>query len=164
MKKYIYPGTFCPPTIGHLRILQRACSNFPSVTVVCSINPNKPKPSSYSDRIKLWKTYSNLPLNCNFVSLQDFIYDYEKINPKWDLTIIRGLRNIDELQFEQEVMLNAIKRHNVQEFHYILSELKYRDVSSSKVRELIKLSQFDEAIKLTNPDIVKHLIVHQIGE
>ena len=38
---YVYPGTFCPPTYGHLRIVQRSADLFDRVLILCSVNSAK---------------------------------------------------------------------------------------------------------------------------
>ena len=40
---FVYPGTFCPPTYGHLAIVRKAAKLFPRdvLNIVCSFNPGK---------------------------------------------------------------------------------------------------------------------------
>ena len=40
----IYPGSFDPPTFGHLDVIARAASVFATVTVAVVVNPQKRKP------------------------------------------------------------------------------------------------------------------------
>ena len=37
----VFPGTFDPPTYGHLNIIERTCRLFDSIDVAISINPDK---------------------------------------------------------------------------------------------------------------------------
>ena len=41
MIKAVFPGSFDPPTNGHLDIIQRASKLFDDVDVLISVNPNK---------------------------------------------------------------------------------------------------------------------------
>ena len=43
MKAAIYPGTFDPPTLGHLNIIQRAASEFDKLVIGIGENPGSPK-------------------------------------------------------------------------------------------------------------------------
>ncbi|HEY0798835.1 MAG TPA: adenylyltransferase/cytidyltransferase family protein, partial [Candidatus Baltobacteraceae bacterium] len=40
----IYPGSFDPPTNGHLDVITRAAAIFPKITVAVVVNPQKRDP------------------------------------------------------------------------------------------------------------------------
>ncbi|MFP4549531.1 MAG: adenylyltransferase/cytidyltransferase family protein, partial [Spirochaetales bacterium] len=41
MLRALFPGSFDPPTNGHLNILERASQIFDAIDVVVAVNPNK---------------------------------------------------------------------------------------------------------------------------
>ena len=55
MIKAVFPGSFDPPTNGHLDIIQRASKLFDDVDVVISVNPNKQYMFTESERLDMLK-------------------------------------------------------------------------------------------------------------
>ncbi|MBR0126305.1 MAG: adenylyltransferase/cytidyltransferase family protein, partial [Treponema sp.] len=41
MSTAVFPGSFDPPTLGHLNIIERASKLFDSLDVLISVNPDK---------------------------------------------------------------------------------------------------------------------------
>ncbi|MCB1181627.1 MAG: adenylyltransferase/cytidyltransferase family protein [Chlamydiia bacterium] len=65
MKQILYPGTFDPPTMGHLNIIMRAAKIFDQITIGVGTSLNKKKPAfSPQERVellgKLIKDFSNI--------------------------------------------------------------------------------------------------------
>jgi len=128
---YIYPGTFSPPTLGHLNIVQQAAAILPELVVICSENPNKENVWFNPDECKrLWLTYS-LPKNVSVMTLTEF---WRLLIKAEQIIMVRGLRYVRDLAEEQEVMLLNKQRFDIKKYFYIFSEEKYQDISSSNVR------------------------------
>ncbi|HEY9594359.1 MAG TPA: adenylyltransferase/cytidyltransferase family protein, partial [Spirochaetia bacterium] len=53
MFKVLLPGTFDPPTNGHLNILRRASRLFDAVQVVIAVNPSKTYLFDADERMKM---------------------------------------------------------------------------------------------------------------
>ena len=41
MTKAVFPGSFDPPTLGHLNVIERTISIFDEIDVVVAVNPEK---------------------------------------------------------------------------------------------------------------------------
>ena len=67
MIKAVFPGSFDPPTNGHLDIIQRASRLFDDVDVVISVNPAKQYMFSETERLdmlkELLKDYKNVEVH-----------------------------------------------------------------------------------------------------
>ncbi|MBP3729023.1 MAG: adenylyltransferase/cytidyltransferase family protein, partial [Lachnospiraceae bacterium] len=50
-KRILYPGSFDPPTLGHLNLIQRAARIFDRVYVGVLVNPNKKSLFSADERV-----------------------------------------------------------------------------------------------------------------
>jgi pantetheine-phosphate adenylyltransferase len=127
---YVYPGTFSPPTLGHLNIVRQAAAIFPELIIICSENPDKKEVWFSPDECRaLWHGYS-LPKNVRVMTLSEF--RTLKIKES-QIVIIRGLRNASDFDSEKKVMaLN--KEAGVNKFFYIFGAKKFQNISSSRVR------------------------------
>ena len=61
MKKAVYPGSFDPPTYGHLDIITRASSVFDELVIAIMKNPKKRAPSPKKNALKCC---ARLPVIC----------------------------------------------------------------------------------------------------
>ena len=132
MRVGLYPGSFNPFHQGHLNILEKAEKIFDKVIIARGVNPEKknvimPMPNAIADRI--WVNYNGL--------LTDFI----KTLPYDNITVIRGLRNGVDLQYElnqyryfQDLMPDI-------QMVSIFCDKEFEHISSSGIR---MLSQYGE--------------------
>lgn len=152
---YVYPGTFSPPTFGHLSIARQAAAIFSEVIILCSENPGKkgvwftPKECQ-----ELWKTYS-LPKNIKVMTQEEFKALSIK---RTDLIIIRGLRNANDLEQEKEVMLLNRNRFGVKKYFYIFSPDKNQGISSSRVRQEATSLNLKNLSRQVSPLIISALL------
>ena len=122
----IYPGSFNPFHLGHYDILLKAEAIFDRVIIARGINPEKGKPT-----YELPKKLEDRPIMEYTGLLTDLIKSLE-----YDVTVIRGLRNATDLQYEitqyrflEELMPN-IKMVS------IFCDKKYEHISSSAIKML----------------------------
>ncbi|OGF27701.1 hypothetical protein A2303_00545 [Candidatus Falkowbacteria bacterium RIFOXYB2_FULL_47_14] len=152
---FIYPGTFCPPTYGHLHILKKACEIFPLVRVVCSDNDRK------KDRwfpayecARLWKAY-RLPENARVNTLDEL--KKENIDPD-RLTMIRGIRGQEDINHETEVMELNTRDFGISRYFFIYADPAYARVSSSAVRQAAKNFELEKLSAFASPLIISCLL------
>lgn len=136
----IYPGTFSPPTIGHLHIIKKSLSIFPNLKVICSENPEKYNLFN-SDKCKeLWKYY-NLPSNVEILTLEEFKKEMYSIK---DIIMVRGLRDNEDAEYEKKIMITNYNDFKIEKFFYIFSDQKFKNISSSDVIKKIKKLEMDD--------------------
>ena len=67
MVKAIFPGSFDPPTNGHINVIERASKIFEELIVVISVNPHKKYFFNAEERYKMLeeiiKSYDNVHLH-----------------------------------------------------------------------------------------------------
>ena len=128
---YVYPGTFSPPTIGHLSVVCQAAKLFPEIIILCSENPDKDTVWFSPDECKkLWQTY-RLPKNVKILTLIEF----KLMNiPKGSIVLIRGLRNDSDYKTENAVISLNKEKFGITKYFFIFGAKKYSKLSSSRVR------------------------------
>lgn len=141
MKIGIYPGSFNPYHVGHHNIYLKSKQIFDKVIVARGINPEKNKSTHTFDspllKNVLQITYDGI--------LTDCIKEIHKLNKgTTDLSkifVIRGFRNLKDVEYQQEQDYWLKQGFPMFKSIYIECEEQYKHVSSSTIKELIRLKQ-----------------------
>ena len=132
----LFAGSFDPITAGHEDIIRRALPLFDHITVAIGNNIGKRTPLFDLDTRRRWveMTFSD----CNNVSADTYstaTIDYcIEHGIKY---LIRGIRNPNDLVYEQEIALLNKRLAPEVETVFLLSSPLHSDVSSSAVREFV---------------------------
>ena len=134
MKRYVFPGSFDPITLGHQDIILRALPMCDELIIAVGENLDKKYLYNLEERLGfISETY----LNQNKVRVESFnglTIDFCK---KVQATaIIRGLRNPADFEFEKSVA-QMNRRLSGIETLFLLTAADYSYISSSMVREII---------------------------
>jgi len=153
---FIYPGSFDPPTYGHLHIVKKFVETYNQpLTIVCSENPDKNGGWFETEEIKaMWHTY-NLPAGVSVISLNELTSNYCK--SKYRFIMVRGIRDDRDAEYEKEVMLYNNKEYNVENFIYIYCDSSFSNISSSKVRTKAGLCDFHDLYLDVSPGVIRCL-------
>lgn len=141
IKLGIYAGSFNPLHIGHVDILRKATSIFDQVILAECVNPNKPA-REHDDSAHVFIGDLGYFKRVVFPGMLAELYDHYYGMPNYEVTLIKGIRNADDLQSEntQLAYTSEYARHNVSVV-YIPAEPELRHVSSSAIRSLQSLGQ-----------------------
>jgi len=136
-KIIIYPGSFDPPTNGHLDLIIRASKIFDKVIVLVVQNINKKPFFSIDERVEMLKLIiKNRKLKNVFVDqYRGLLVDYlkeKKIN-----LILRGLRAVSDFDYEFQMVLTNRKMYPKTEIIYLMPDYKWVYLSSSLVKEIV---------------------------
>lgn len=135
----IYPGSFNPFTIGHLNILEKAEAIFGKGNVIIAIgeNPAKDKNPQTQTFYRVKTLQNNLPSKV-VEKYKGFLTDYvwEKEQAGFDVTIIRGLRNGADLDYEVNQLRFMEEMKPDVKVMFLVCDKKYEHVSSSAYRML----------------------------
>jgi pantetheine-phosphate adenylyltransferase len=136
-KTIIYPGSFDPPTNGHLDLIIRASKIFDKVIVLVVQNINKKPFFSIDERVVMLKLIiKNRKLKNVFVDqYRGLLVDYlkeKKIN-----LILRGLRAVSDFDYEFQMVLTNRKMYPKTEIIYLMPDYKWVYLSSSLVKEIV---------------------------
>ncbi len=133
----IYPGSFDPPTNGHLDVIQRAAKYFSELIVAVVVNPQKREPMfTLQDREEMIREcVSNLP-NVRVEHFRGLLADYVKAREA-DV-IVKGLRVVSDFENEMSTALMNRALSDVDTM-FLMSDQRYSFVSSSIVKEVFFL-------------------------
>lgn len=132
----IFPGSFDPITLGHQSIVMRALPLFDKVIIAIGDNTEKRCKYTLEQRMEwIEKTFEGIP-NIEVDSYNELTVDYcKRKNAKY---IIRGLRNAIDFQYEQNIAQINSELDSEIEMVFLLTELRYTNINSSVVREILK--------------------------
>ena len=134
MKRYVFPGSFDPITLGHQDIILRALPMCDELIIAVGENINKKYLFPLKERLDfINKTHGHEP-KIKVESFQGLTINFCKIVNA--TAIIRGLRNPADFEFEKSVA-QVNRRLSGIETLFLLTAADYSYISSSIVREII---------------------------
>jgi len=137
MKAAIFPGSFDPPTNGHLNIIQRASVIFDQLLVVVSYNPQKKTFFEPQERLELiQEMVKDLP-NVSLHLWDKLIVDFAR--EKKAKILVRGVRALTDFGYEFELALINKGLGPDIETLFIPTDSKYFVLRSSFIKELASL-------------------------
>lgn len=154
-REYVYPGTFAPPTYGHMQIALKAANLFPRVTILCSHNTEKGDRWFDEETCRtMWSSYP-LPENVRIVTFNEFTRE-ARSNSR--IIMIRGVRDESDHDHEKDVLFSNYRRFGVDSCCYFIADPEYANISSSTAREMTKLLDLDKLYRLVSPCVVSELL------
>ena len=146
MRVGVYAGSFLPFHLGHYDIYNQAKKMFDYVILAIGYNPQKNNYSATQHEIPQGAGIQSVAFYKGFLS--DFLKDNSKSS---DITLVRGLRNIHDLNAEQNMLAFVRSMYPELKVVYFLSDPKYQHISSSALRDIRKFSE-EEYKKYLVPD------------
>ncbi|MBS1715325.1 MAG: pantetheine-phosphate adenylyltransferase [Armatimonadetes bacterium] len=137
MRRAIYPGSFDPPTLGHLDIIERASGLFDEMIVAIGVNSDKSPFLSVDDRAALLEECAGSLKNVRVAVFSGLLVDYadsQECN-----VIVRGLRAVSDFEYEFRVAMANRKLAPHVETLFLITRDEYSFLSSSVVREVARL-------------------------
>lgn len=133
----IYPGSFDPPTLGHLDVIERASKLFDEIIVAVGVNAAKTPLLSGKDRVaSLAASTSHLP-NVRVDSFSGLLVDYVKsMNAR---SVVRGLRATADFEYEFQMAMVNRRLDSEIDTVFLMTKWEYSYLSSSIVREVANL-------------------------
>ena len=134
MRTAIYPGSFDPPTYGHLDIIERASKLCDELIIGVLKNSAKTPLFSVDERVNMLKVTTRDIANVRVESFEGLTVDFAKQNGA--TIIVRGLRALTD--FDYELQLSQINKTLCEDIEtiFLSTNLKYSFLSSSTVKEV----------------------------
>lgn len=137
MTKAVFPGSFDPPTNGHLNVIQRASKLFDEVDVVVAVNNDKKSLFEVEERLSFLEEMVKPFENVSVHAWNQIVVNYaEKVGAK---VLIRGVRNSNDFSYEFDLSLLNYKLNPNIETVFIPTDQRYLLLKSSSIKELAKL-------------------------
>ena len=127
MKVAVYAGSFNPFHKGHYNILQKAEKIFDKVIIARGYNPEKK-----NDLVAL----PNIIMNRAVMQYSGLLTDFIQTLPVENITLIRGLRNSVDLQYEMNQYRYLQDLMPSIQMVSIFCDKEYEHISSSGIRTL----------------------------
>ncbi|MGL4981300.1 MAG: pantetheine-phosphate adenylyltransferase [Treponemataceae bacterium] len=158
MPKAIFPGSFDPPTYGHLDIIARSSKLFSEIHVVIATNSEKKYLFSQDER---------------FAFLTDLVSSYENVYVHvWDSLVVnfakkidaqvllRGIRNFTDFSYEFDLSILNRQLNASVETVFIPTDPKYFVLKSSAIKEL---ARFDANISAMVPPLIEKALKEKLA-
>lgn len=134
----LYPGTFDPITNGHFDVIERALALFDELIIAVAVSTDKQPMFSLEQRVKMIKESTKELKNIRVVGFENLTVDLAKQNNA--SVLIRGLRAVSDFEYELQLGYLNNSLDDTIETVYLMPRLKHAFISSSIVRNLLKLN------------------------
>jgi len=145
----IYPGSFDPPTNGHLDLMERGAKIFEELVVAILRNSEKSPMFSVAERLEMLRTLTRHLKNVRIDTFDGLMVEYAKSMEA--VCILRGIRAISDYEYELQMALMNRKLEPTLETVFMMPADKYSYVSSRLVREV---AQAGGPVKGLVPEVV----------
>ena len=135
MKRALFPGTFDPPTLGHLDLIERATKTCDELFVGVANNLNKSTRTLFSvtERMEMLEKLVRAHPQVKICSFTGLVVEFAKKNQIHFL--IRGLRAYSDFEYEFTMALANRKMGNI-ETVFLMADERLAHISATLIREL----------------------------
>jgi pantetheine-phosphate adenylyltransferase len=153
----VYPGSFDPPTNGHLDIIERSSLVFSRVIVAVAVNLRKDAFFTTAERVRMLKRLTSTMGNVEVTSFQGLLVDFARA--KEAHILVRGIRAISD--FEYEYQMAHMNRKLDQEIDTVIMMTgeRHSAISSNIVKEI---AQFGGKIDDLVPPLVRDILLKKL--
>ena len=136
MSRALFPGSFDPPTMGHINIIERAAALFDELYVVVADNISKKCMFTAEERKAMIEESLQDVRNMRVMIYQGLTVDFAA---EHDISvIIRGVRAMADFAYEFELaMTNKMLNPRV-DVLFIPTDPKYFIIRSSQIKEMAR--------------------------
>jgi pantetheine-phosphate adenylyltransferase len=135
MTHVLCPGSFDPPTLGHLDIIAAAAELFDTVTVAVVVNPAKTGLFTVPERLALLRAVT-APIGVTVDSFDGLLVDY--CTSHGITAIVKGIRTAADVAYEQQMAQMNAHLSGVRTL-LLPTAPEHAFVSSSLVKEVARL-------------------------
>lgn len=133
MRRAVCPGSYDPPTLGHLDVVRRAAAQFDEVVVAILVNPRKQGLFDIAERTAMLdEITADLP-NVSVDSFAGLLVDYCRDHDV--AAIVKGLRAVTDFDYELQMAQMNQQLSGVDTL-FMASSPEYSFIASSLVKEV----------------------------
>ncbi|MFZ1941957.1 MAG: pantetheine-phosphate adenylyltransferase [Terracidiphilus sp.] len=153
--KALYPGTFDPPTSGHVDLIQRGAKIFDHLTVAILINPVKNPLFTVEERVEMLKEVTAGIGNISVATFDGMMVEFAR--QQGASAVLRGIRAISDYEHEFQMALMNRRLAPEVETVFLQPAGRYSFVSSRMVKEVFSFG--GDVSGLVPPNVLKRLRV-----
>jgi pantetheine-phosphate adenylyltransferase len=155
----LYPGTFDPPTNGHIDLIQRGSKLFEHLTVAILKNPVKNPLFTLEERVEMLRESTGALGNVSVATFDGLMVEFAR--QRSATAVLRGIRAISD--YEHEFQMALMNRRLAPEIETVFLQPagRYSFVSSRMVKEVFGFG--GDVTGLVPPNVLKRLRTHING-
>ncbi len=151
--KAIYPGTFDPPTNGHVDLIQRGAKLFQHLTVAILNNPVKNPLFTVEERVEMLQEVTASLGNVSVATFDGLMVEFAR--QQGATAVLRGIRAISDYEYEFQMALMNRRLAPEIETVFLQPAGRYSFVSSRMVKEVFSFG--GDVTGLVPPNVLKRL-------
>ena len=155
MSRAVFPGTFDPPTNGHLDVIARAAAAFDELVVAAGVNQSKRRMFTDDERVELLTEVVAPFGNVRVGTFEGLLVDYCRAVDAG--VIVKGLRSGGDFDYELQMAQMNRRLTGVDTF-FLPSAPEHSYLSSSLVKEVGRLG--GDISGFVPPSIHPRLLAH----
>ena len=151
--KALYPGTFDPPTNGHVDLIQRGSKLFEHLTVGILKNPVKNPLFTVEERVEMLSEATKTLDNVSVATFDGLMVDFARqLDAR---AVLRGIRAISD--YEHEFQMALMNRRLAPEIETVFLQPagRYSFISSRMLKEVFSFG--GDVTGLVPPNVLKRL-------
>ncbi|MFH1613024.1 MAG: pantetheine-phosphate adenylyltransferase [bacterium] len=132
----VYPGSFDPPTNGHVDLIERGSKIFDKLIIAILENSHKEVLFSSDEKIEMLKEIIKKYSNVEVIKFKGLLTSFlKKIKAK---IVIRGLRTISDFEYEFQMSLMNKELNEKIETIFFMPSKENLFISSKLIKEIAK--------------------------
>jgi pantetheine-phosphate adenylyltransferase len=151
--KALYPGSFDPPTNGHIDLIQRGSKLFSHLTVAVLNNPGKDPLFTVAERVEMLEEATRSLGNVSVATFDGLMVEFAR--QQGASAVLRGIRAISDYEYEFQMALMNRRLAPEVETVFLQPAGRYSFVSSRMLKEVFAFG--GDITGLVPPDVFKRL-------
>ncbi len=157
--KALYPGTFDPPTNGHVDLIQRGARLFDHLVISVLNNRGKNPLFSVSERVEMLEEATRAMSNVSVATFDGLMVEFARLQGA--SAVLRGIRAISDYEYEFQMALMNRRLAPDIETVFLQPAGRYSFVSSRMLKEVFSLG--GDVTGLVPPNVLKRLRSRMTG-
>jgi pantetheine-phosphate adenylyltransferase len=149
----LYPGTFDPPTNGHLDLIERGAKLFDHLIVAVLNNPGKDPLFTVEERVEMLKESTVALKNVSVATFDGLMVEFAR--SQGVSAVLRGIRAISDYEYEFQMALMNRRLAPEIETVFLQPAGRYSFVSSRMLKEVFSFG--GDVSGLVPPNVLKRL-------
>ena len=154
----VYPGSFDPPTFGHLDIIERSSRVFSRVIVSVAKNLQKDTMFTPAERVSMLRKLTRPFPNVEVDSFRGLLVEY--IRAVDAHVVVRGLRAISDFEYEFQMAHMNKKLSPETDTVFMMTGERHSYISSQIAKEIARFGgKIDDLV----PPLVRNMVFRKLG-
>lgn len=151
----IYTGSFDPPTLGHMSVIERSSRLFDRLIIGVGINVEKTSLFSPEERVEL---LTKATVHCGNVEVRPFAgLAVEFVRECGSRVMVRGVRPLTDIAGEFTMMMANRQLDPGIETVFLMADEELAHVSSTLIKQIAPLSSDERLARFVPPVVIPAL-------